>query len=83
MTIFVIIILIFAIFLMVIGFVRSNILVERILFTNSITNIAIVIIAILASFESRNSYIDIAIIYAILSFLAMKAFLNYHESQEK
>ena len=81
MTISVITILIFAIFLMVIGLIRSNILVERILFANSVTNIAIVIIAILSSFESRNSYIDIAIIYALLSFIAMKAFLNYSSNR--
>jgi multicomponent Na+:H+ antiporter subunit F len=67
---------------MIIGLFRSKILAERILFANSITNISIVIIAILASFESRDSYIDIAIIYSILSFLAMKAFLNYHSKPQ-
>ena len=75
---FVICILLLVILLLFIGLFKASSVFERILFINSITNIGIVIAAILSSFESNSSYIDIALIYAFLSFLAMVGFLNYY-----
>jgi multisubunit Na+/H+ antiporter MnhF subunit len=83
MTIFAISVLIFIILLLTIGLFRSCSTFERILFINSITNICVIMIAILSSFESKESYLDIAIIYAVLSFLAIKGFLNYYKIEKK
>lgn len=80
---FVISVLIFIILLLASGLFRAVSSFERILFINSMTNICVIIIAILSSFESKESYIDIALIYAFLSFLAMKAYLNYYKDETK
>ena len=78
MVTFVICSLLFILSLLFVGLFRACTIFERILFINSITNIGIVMLAILSSFEGNSSYIDIALIYSVLSFLAMKGFLNYY-----
>lgn len=53
------------------------------LFLSSATNLSILIIVILGSYEYRDSYIDIALIYAFLTFIASQAILRYVGSKRK
>lgn len=76
---FVISVLIIIIFLLIIGLLKSKSLFECLLFINSIVNSTVIIIAILSSFEGNSSYIDIALIYTFLGFLASKGFLSYYK----
>lgn len=52
-------------------------LFTKILFLNSLTNLVILIITILGSYKYNASYLDIAIIYAALSFIASQAILRF------
>ncbi|MFK8039945.1 MAG: monovalent cation/H+ antiporter complex subunit F [Rickettsiaceae bacterium] len=49
----------------------------KILILNNATSITGLLICFLSSFVDNNAYIDIAIIYFILSFIASAAYLRY------
>lgn len=53
------------------------------LFLSSGTNLSILMIVILGSYEYRDSYIDIALIYAFLTFIASQAILKYVGSKNE
>lgn len=49
----------------------------KILLSNSLTSIVTLFICFLGSFKANNSYLDVAIIYFLLSFIASSAYLKY------
>jgi multisubunit Na+/H+ antiporter MnhF subunit len=55
----------------------------KILFLNYISGLVILLISIISLYLYKNSYIDIAIIYAILSFIASVGFLNYFKIKKE
>ena len=65
------------IFLLVVGLLFYRELFTRILFLSSLTNLAIVAISVLGSFKYNDSYLDIALIYACLSFVVNQAILKF------
>jgi len=60
-----------------VGLLRSKALFTRILFLNSLTNLAVLLIVALGSYQYNESYLDIAIIYTALSFVTMAAILKF------
>ncbi len=56
---------------------------ERIIFLNTGTSIAGLFICILGTFESSSYYIDVALIYFILSFIATMAYMQYFLDKEE
>jgi multisubunit Na+/H+ antiporter MnhF subunit len=72
------IIIILYISVLVIGllFVHRDIF-TKLLFLNSLTSLVALFICFLGSFASNNTYIDIALIYFILSFVSNLAYLKY------
>lgn len=65
---------IFTIFIMMI-FAKD--IFTQALFLSSATNLSVLIIVVLGSYEYRDSYIDVALIYAFLTFIASQAILRY------
>ncbi len=49
---------------------------SKILIFNQITNLVTLSIAMLSTYEYYNSYMDIALIYCLLSFVVMKILLH-------
>jgi multisubunit Na+/H+ antiporter MnhF subunit len=62
---------------LLVGFVFYTELFTQILFLSSITNLGVVMIVALGSYSFNESYLDIALIYAILSFITSQAILKY------
>lgn len=62
---------------LVIGLLKSKEILVKLLFLNSMTSVAALFICVLGSFYFNDSYIDIALIYFLLSFVASIAYLNY------
>jgi multisubunit Na+/H+ antiporter MnhF subunit len=56
---------------------------SQILFLNTGTSLAALFICFLASFKVNNSYIDIALIYFLLSVVATNAYLKYFMQKHK
>ncbi len=54
----------------------------KILIFTQVNNMATLFIAMLSSYQHYNLYIDIALIYAFLSFIAIKS-LIYYENNKK
>jgi multisubunit Na+/H+ antiporter MnhF subunit len=50
---------------------------DKLLCINFATNIIIVLICLIGSYKSNQSYIDIAFIYGLLSYITTMAFLRY------
>lgn len=59
------------------GLIFQKELFTKILFLNSLTNLAILLITVLGSYKYNESYLDIAIIYAALSFIVSQAILKF------
>ncbi|XVN42390.1 MAG: monovalent cation/H+ antiporter complex subunit F [Candidatus Rickettsia vulgarisii] len=55
----------------------------KILLLNNLTSIVSLFICFLGSYKMNNSYLDIAIIYFLLSFIASSAYLKYFIGQAK
>ena len=56
---------------------------QKILFFNTGTSVTALFICFLGSFEVNSSYIDIALIYFLLSSIAMTAYLKYFLSKNE
>ena len=67
----------FSILVLLIGLIFQKELFTKILFLSSLTNLVILVITILGSYKYNESYIDIAIIYAALSFIVNQAILKF------
>jgi len=74
--------LLFCISLGVVGvFIGKNIFI-KIMFLNSTTILVTLFICTLGSFGGNGSYLDIAIIYFALSFIATNGYLKYFLSKQ-
>jgi multisubunit Na+/H+ antiporter MnhF subunit len=62
-------ILLFCVLLMLIGVLRGKNLPERIMSLCCLNNYVIILLCFLSLFEGRESFIDIAYIYALLGFV--------------
>lgn len=62
---------------LLVGLLISKGVLVKLLFLNSMTSVAALFICALGSFYFNDSYIDIALIYFLLSFIASIAYLNY------
>ncbi len=82
LNIFLIIILIFAA-IVICGALMQNDVFIKLLFLNNGTSIISLFICFLGSFKVNNSYIDIALIYFLLSVIATNAYLKYFIHQHK
>lgn len=54
----------------------------QMLFLSSATNLSILMIVILGSYQYRDSYLDIALIYAFLTFITSQGILKYIGSKK-
>jgi multisubunit Na+/H+ antiporter MnhF subunit len=63
------IILLVCILLMMIGILTSKSLAEKLMSLNCMTNYFIVLFCMLSLFEARNSFVDIAYIFALFGFV--------------
>ncbi len=62
---------------LLLGFIFDKEIFTQILFLNSVTNFGILIIVALGTRPYSESYLDIALIYAFLSFITTQAILKY------
>lgn len=62
---------------LLVGLIFERELFTKILFLSSLTNLSVVLITILGTYKYNESYIDIAIIYASLSFIVSQAILKF------
>jgi multisubunit Na+/H+ antiporter MnhF subunit len=65
----------------IIALIFNKDIFTRILFLNYISGIAILLICTISIYPYNSSYIDIAIIYSLLSFIASLGFLNYYKNR--
>ncbi len=73
----------FFIILLMIGLFRQKDVFTKLLFLNSATSVASLFICMLGSFFVNSSYIDIALIYFLLSVVASNAYLKYFIEKDK
>ncbi len=59
-----------------IGLVSAKEVFTKFLFMNMMSNIAILIIVAMSSYKYNSSFLDIALIYSILSFIAPQGLLK-------
>jgi multisubunit Na+/H+ antiporter MnhF subunit len=62
---------------LVVGLVKISEFYTRLLFASYVTNLAALMIVLLGSYKYNESYIDIALIYAALSFISNMAILRF------
>lgn len=74
--------MIIASFIIGCSFFRKDIF-EKILYINTGTSLAALFICFLGSVKANNSYIDIALIYFLLSWVATSAYMKYFLSTEE
>ncbi|MDF2965058.1 MAG: putative monovalent cation/H+ antiporter subunit [Rickettsiaceae bacterium] len=77
LTKYLIVIVILAILILTILTIVRESLFDKLLCINSATNLVIVLICLLGSYKYNQSYIDIAIIYGLLSYITNMAFLRF------
>ena len=70
-------------FVSTIALLTNKELFTRILFLNYISGMSVLMISALSLYSYNSSYIDIAIIYVLLSFIASFAFLHYFKFRSK
>lgn len=70
-------IILISILLMVVSAVKAKNYFDRIMCLNCIGSFTTAIIVIIATFNNGESFIDIAMIYALLNFITTIAFLRY------
>ncbi|MEM5296780.1 monovalent cation/H+ antiporter complex subunit F [Burkholderia sp. JPY481] len=73
------VLILFAILFGVIRLVIGKTLVDRIVAIDVLTVISLSLIALYAQFSGRFVYIDVALVYALLSFLAVLAIARFLE----
>ena len=61
----------------IIALILNKEIFTKILFLNYISGLVILLISIISLYPYKSSYVDIAMIYAILSFIVSIGFLNY------
>ena len=77
-----IVVLIFSAIVICGAFLQRDIFL-KLLFLNTGTSIAALFICFLGSFKVNNSYIDIALIYFLLTVIATNAYLKYFLQKHK
>jgi multicomponent Na+:H+ antiporter subunit F len=77
----IIIVFLCILFLAVTALIRESFF-DKLLCINAATNLAIVIICLLGSYKYNQSYIDIAIIYGLLSYITTMAFLRFFINEQ-
>ena len=76
------IIIIFAVIVMLINAFKEQDIVRKIISLNAITSYIIVLICLFVISDKNKVYfIDVAIVYGLLSFIASVAFLKYSEGR--
>lgn len=65
------------IILMFFKLITTRSLINKIIYLNSLTSISALFICLLGSFFNNGSFLDIAMIYFLLSFVASAAYLKY------
>ncbi len=55
---------------------------DRILAVNSFGTKTVLLIALLGAFAGRADYLDIALLYALINFIAMVAMMNYSRNSK-
>ncbi len=73
------------IFILILSFttiLRKSVL-DKLLCINMTTNLIVVLICLLSSYKFNQSYIDIAIIYGLLSYISIMAFLRFFITQHR
>ncbi len=63
--------------MLILGLFFQHDIFTKILFLNSATSVISLLICILGTFKANNSYLDISIIYFILSTIINAAYLKY------
>lgn len=71
------------ILVLIIGVILGKSIFIKLLFFSAATNIAVLFICFMGSFAFNDTYIDIGIIYLLLSFIAMLAYLKYFVEFDK
>lgn len=69
--------ILFYLVLLVSAFIIMDNTYSKFMIAGAINNACILIVALLAIFKEQNFYLDIAIVYAILSFISMQGLLRY------
>ena len=77
------VILMLCIFAMLIGVFTGKNLPEKLMSTSCITNYIVVLLCMLSLFEGRDSFIDIAYIYALFAFTANLAMMKLGEKKDE
>jgi len=72
-------IILLALLLAAIRFLLGPTTVDRVVAFDGLTIVSLGLIALVSHFSSRGIYIDVAIVYAFLSFLGVIAFARYLE----
>lgn len=72
-------IMLLALFLTIYRFFKAGSLVDRVIAFDVMTIISIALIALITHFSGRTIYIDVAIIYGLLSFLSVVIIARYLE----
>ena len=68
---------IFSMSLMLISTLTNKLLYDRLMAVNCFTNYTVVLIVVMAVVTKKPGYIDIALIYGMVNFVATIAFLQY------
>ncbi len=82
LNIFAIIITIFIVVLLI-GLLLEKEIFAKFLFLNSITNVIVLMIVTLGSYQYNGSFLDIALIYSLLSFIASQGLLKFVITKKK
>ena len=82
LNIFAIIITIFIVILLI-GLLLEKEIFAKFLFLSSITNVIALMIVILGSYQYNESFLDIALIYSLLSFIASQGLLKFVIGRQK
>lgn len=72
---------IFSMLLMLISTLSSKLIYDRLMAVNCFTNYAVVLIVLMAVFTKNPGYIDIALIYGLVNFIATIAFLHMQKNK--
>ncbi|MEJ2182423.1 MAG: cation:proton antiporter [Nitrospirota bacterium] len=73
-------VLILAIFLVLYRAIRGPLVYDRVLAVNMMGTKTVVLIALIGFIYGRPQFLDIALVYALINFIATLAFLKYTET---
>lgn len=68
--------------LLMINFTRKTLIFNKLLYLNIMTNITVILIVAIGSYKGNSSFLDIALIYTLLGFIAIQAFVRYYKHTE-